>query len=190
MMYALKTDEYVQTSSATLLMSDWVAAEVRKNLASLPFGAFFQSSPILVPIPKSSLNTPNSLWVPDRLAKALVKEVIGKEVARLLERVTPIRKAARSDSWNRPTALEHFQTMGVVQTISRPEEIILVDDIVTRGATLLGAANRLLDSYPDARVRAFVAIRTQSNSFNFRNDKEPRVGMITLQRDGSTFRRP
>lgn len=83
----------------------------------------------------------------------------------------PIRKAALSHSPDRPTALEHFETMRVVQTISRPEEIILVDDVVTQSATLLGAANRLAHSYPDARIRAFVAMRTQSDSFSFRNDK-------------------
>ena len=190
LMLALKNDEYVQVGSADMLMSDWVASEVKRRIATLQFGHFFRSNPILVPVPKSSLMTPEMLWVPDRLAKALVKNGIGKEVSRMLERVVPIRKAALSDSWDRPTALEHFQTLGVVQTISKPNDILLIDDVVTRGATLLGAANRLTDSYPEATIRAFAAMRTQSTSLSFRTDGGPCVGMITLVANGDTQRRP
>ena len=190
LMLALKNDEYVQVGSADMLMSDWVASEVKRRIATLQFGHFFRSNPFLVPVPKSSLMTPEMLWVPDRLAKALVKNGIGKEVSRMLERVVPIRKAALSDSWDRPTALEHFQTLGVVQTISKPNDILLIDDVVTRGATLLGAANRLTDSYPEATIRAFAAMRTQSTSLSFRTDGGPCVGMITLVANGDTQRRP
>lgn len=188
--YALKSDRYVQTStSSTILMSDWVARTVSQERGTLPFGDFFESNPTLVPVPKSSLIAPNALWVPDRIAKALAKEGMGK-VSRLLERVKPIRKSAQTDSWNRPTALEHFQTMGVVQTISEPEAVVLVDDVITRGATLMGAANRLLDSYPRLFVRAFAAMRTQSNRLSYKYDNGACVGTITLRPDGSTTRRP
>jgi hypothetical protein len=190
LMLALKNDEYVQVGSAVMLMSDWVASEVKRRFATLQFGHFFRSNPILVPVPKSSLMTPGMLWVPDRLAKALVKNGIGKEVSRMLERTVPIRKAALSDSWARPTALEHFQTLSAIQTISKPNEILLIDDVVTRGATLLGAANRLLDSYPEATVRAFAAMRTQSSSFSFKNDSGSSTGIITLLANGNTQRRP
>jgi len=190
LMYALKSDRYVQTSTlSSILMSDWVARTVNREKGSLPFGDFFESNPTLVPVPKSSLIAPNSLWVPDRIAKALAKEGVGK-VSHLLERVKPIRKSAQTNSWNRPTAFEHFKTMGVVQTISEPEEVVLIDDVVTRGATLLGAANRLLDSYPRMRVRAFAAMRTQSSRISYMHDNGACIGTITLRSDGSTSRRP
>lgn len=50
--------------------------------------------------------------------------------------------------------------MKVKKTLFEPDEILLVDDVVTRGATLLGAANKLVDAYPNARISTFAAIRT------------------------------
>lgn len=191
MMYALKNDEYVQTkSSGSVLMSDWVAHKVRQEKASLPFKDFFQRDSVLVPVPKSSLMAPDTLWVPERLAKALVREGIGGSTSRMLERVKPLRKAASSLSPNRPTALEQFETLAVNKTISEPEKLVLVDDVVTRGATLLGAANRLFEVYPHVQIQAFAALRTQSTSFLYRTDHGPCRGSITLQPDGSTRRTP
>jgi hypothetical protein len=64
-----------------------------------------------------------------------------------------------------------------------------VDDVVTRGATLLGAASRLADALPAARVRAFAAIRTISNPEEFSSITAQVIGRIEY-RDGETFRRP
>jgi adenine/guanine phosphoribosyltransferase-like PRPP-binding protein len=80
--------------------------------------------------------------------------------------------------------------MAVQRDLSRVQDILIVDDIVTRGATLLGAANRLCESYPDVPIRAFAAMRTVSNPSIFRALNEPLVWTITLQPDGSTLRRP
>jgi len=190
LMYALKNDRLVQTSSSeSISMIDWVARTVREELATLPFGSFFQGKPILVPVPKSSLTKPDTLWVSDRLANAMAKEGLGK-VVQMLERVRPIRKSAQSSSWERPKAAEHFETMGVIQTISEPVSIVLVDDIITRGATILGAANRLVDSYPNVMIRAFAAMRTQSNSFYYQRDNGPCIGTVSLDQYGESFRRP
>ena len=41
-----------------------------------------------------------------------------------------------------------------------PETIILVDDVVTKGRTLLAAASRLHEAFPRTRIRAFALVRT------------------------------
>ncbi|MDG6928698.1 MAG: hypothetical protein JRN29_01445 [Nitrososphaerota archaeon] len=76
LMHALKNDEYVGAGAAILLMSGWVASDVKGRIASPPFENFFQSNAILVPVPKSSLMTAEMLWVPFRLAEALAKRGI------------------------------------------------------------------------------------------------------------------
>ena len=48
----------------------------------------------------------------------------------------------------RPTAEQHYESISVQGILSEPEEILLVDDVVTRGVTLLGCANRLADAFP------------------------------------------
>lgn len=79
--------------------------------------------------------------------------------------------------------------MEIVNTLDEPEEILLVDDVVTHGSTLLGAANKLADTFPNARICAFAAMRTVSNPDEFQNIIAPCIGMIELH-NGDTFRRP
>ena len=188
-MYALKNDRAVIDGTTTISMVDWVAKTVHEELTTLPFKSFFDDAPILVPVPKSSLMKPDTLWVPDMLAKALSKQGLGK-VVQLLERVTPIRKSAQVNAWERPKAQEHFETMGVIQTITEPKKVLLMDDVITRGATVMGAANRLVDSYPNLQVQAFAAMRTQSDSFSYRGSHGACVGWVTLDQNGESFRRP
>ncbi|MDA4132801.1 MAG: phosphoribosyltransferase, partial [Thaumarchaeota archaeon] len=70
-------------------------------------------------------------------------------------------------------------------------ELLLVDDIVTRGATLLGAANRLAEAFPDARIRGFAAMRTVSNPSDFVDAYQPCTGTIRYREmTGDSLRRP
>ncbi len=187
-MQALKRDQFV--GEPPILMSEWVARTVKQKMADLPFASFFQSNTVLVPAPKSSLMQPNTLWVPERIANALVAAGVGKQVAPWLTRTKAVPKAALSSPSERPTAEQHCESITVQGALFKPEEIVLVDDVVTRGATLLGCANRLADAFPQCRIRAFVAMRTISNSNEFEGVYAPCIGTIDLYETGDTFRRP
>ncbi len=189
-MKIIKEDSFLENPQ--IPMSEWIAREVQKRKADLPFASFFQENTILVPVPSSSLMQPNSLWVPHNIATALVKRGMGKEVVALLARKTPVRKAAWSKPSERPKVKEHIASMIVQQQISvPPDQILLVDDIITRGATLLGAANRLADALPSARIRAFAAMATISDSSDFESLFKPLLGTVQYRPlKGDTIRRP
>jgi hypothetical protein len=187
-MKLLKSDDFVQ--DPPILMSDLVAHRVEEKIKELPFGPFFHSKPILVPTPSSALTKPDTLWVPDRLAKALVRRGLGRNVVQCLKRVKPLPKAATSAPSDRPKAIEHYYSLQVNNILSEAEEIVLVDDIITRGATLLGSANRLADIFPKAHITTFAAMRTISNPEEFENIYSPVIGTIELSANGETFRRP
>lgn len=68
----------------------------------------------------------------------------------------------------------------VQEVFPEPDEILLVDDVITRGATLLGAANRLAEAYPKAHIRAFAAMRTISPPNVFASTHNPVIGTIEL----------
>jgi predicted amidophosphoribosyltransferase len=188
-MKSLKQDEYI--SSPPILMSDFISKIVKEDVTTLPFAHFFQNNPVLVPIPRSSLTYSQSLWVPQRLANALVKQAFGKEVVECLERIIPLPKAATSLAENRPKAAQHYESLEVKEILSEPpKEILLVDDIVTRGATILGATNKLIDVFPKARIRAFAAMRTISPPDVFQNIYDPCVGTIKIIDNNNTVRRP
>jgi hypothetical protein len=185
---ALKEDHII--SSPDVSMSQFVSDMIYEDFETLPFADFFKVNPILVPIPRSGLRTKDTLWVPDRLAKALHKKGLGKSVAYCLERKYALPKSATSSPQMRPKAEEHYKSLEVQRIITSPNEILLVDDVVTRGSTLLGAANKLKDSFPEVRIRAFAAMRTTGRDPTpFKQIYEPKVGAITLNgRD--TVRRP
>jgi len=187
-MQALKRDQFV--GEPPILMSEWIARTVKQKMAELPFASFFQPNTILVPVPKSSLMQPDTLWVPERIATALVAAGIGKQVASLLIRTKAVSKAALSSPSERPTAEQHYESITVQGTLSKPDELVLVDDVITRGATLLGCANRLVDAFLHCRIRAFVVMRTISNPTEFESVYSPCIGTINLCDTGDTFRRP
>ena len=85
----------------------------------------------------------------------------------------------------RPTAYEQYRTMGVTSMLTEPKEILLVDDVVTRGATFLGAASRLAEACPRAHIKAFAAMRTVSNENELHNIIDPRKGNITQTTHGT-----
>ena len=188
-MSAVKNDEFIVAEGRRIQMSEFVAKTVRQRRESLPFSHLFDSNPVLVPTPSSSLKKPDSLWPANRITLALRKE-LGNEASECLVRVKPLPKSATSAAPNRSTAAQHFETLQVQELLTRPKAILLVDDVVTRGATLLGAANRLAESYPDAQIAAFVALRAVSNPSEFKEVKEAVDGFITLQPNGGTLRRP
>ena len=132
---------------------------------------------------------PGTLWVPLDLARALQGEGLGAEVLDCLRRVRPVRTSSLSLPADRPKAKEHFESFAVVPTLDGPDDILLVDDFVTRGATLIGAASRLHQAFPRSRIRAFAAMRAISNPEEFVAILAPCCGQIRREGENS-FRRP
>jgi len=185
----IKNDSFVE--NPPIPMSEWIAKTMEEQRSTLPFDSFFQTNPVLVPLPRSSLLQPDSLWVPERIASALVRRGFGTRVMPCLVRETAVRKSATSRPDQRPTPTEHFQSMAVQGNLGSTGEIVLVDDIVTRGHTTIGAANRLLDAFPSSRIRAFAAMRTVSDSMYFSRIYDPQIGSIEYREDSDdALRRP
>jgi hypothetical protein len=138
MMMAIKNDLHL--SKPSIAVSEFISDNIKSKMKTLPFSYFFETNPILVPVPKSTLMRLGTLWVPHRIALALHQKGLGKAVENLLLRRTPLHKSATSTPQNRPKATDHYNSLDVQRRLSEPREILLVDDIVTRGATLLGGS--------------------------------------------------
>lgn len=124
-------------------------------------GEVLDDAGILVPVPKSSLHSEGSLWVPHEIALLLRRNGIGEDVQLLLERHTAVRRSSliRSAA-ERPSAQEHYNSMRVVGTLYRPRRVTLIDDVVTIGRTLMASALRISDAFPGVEVRALVVARS------------------------------
>jgi len=186
LMFLIKQEKLI--SNPPIAMSEYIARKIAGELAVLPFKNFFGRDVFLVPIPKSSLMATGTLWVPHRLVQALCKFNLGSEF-NCLTRIKPVNKAAFAKPGDRPTAIGHYETISVQKKLESPKQILLVDDVVTRGATLLGSASRLHEAFPDAVIRGFAVLRTVSESKFFDRVDSPTIGTIKLN-NGNTYRRP
>lgn len=168
-----------------------MAIQVFKRLETQGFSAWFGPMVTLVPVPKSSLMKAATLWVPQRLARAMANAGLAAESVNLLQRTQAVPKAAlRTRIAERPTAKDHYGSLSADGSLVHPEEIVLVDDVVTTGATMLAAASRLGEAFPQARIRGFAALRAISNPDQFTKLFDPCVGTISLLATGRTRRVP
>ena len=169
-------------------MSQVVAERMKSSNDQMPFKHFFNQNVSLVPVPKSSLMQPSTLWVSEKIAKALSKQAFG-DFYPCLKRRKSLQKAAYAVPSNRPKAIDHYNSVECQQLVHRPKEIVLIDDIITRGSTLLGCASRLKEIFSDVPIRAFAVIRTISDPNDLTMIDDPCVGTITLS-NNDTFREP
>lgn len=187
-MLALKADKL--EGSPAIATSVRIARAVKESLPTLPFRDYFGSDVTLVPTPKSSLSKPDTLWVPQCIARAMIDLGLGIEVREILRRASVVAKSAGNDPSLRPSPQMHYDSFAVQKLIHEPKVITLVDDVVTRGSTLLAAASRLNEAYPRVEIRAFAAMRTVSNPEELTRIRDPRLEVIRLRPGGDTLRRP
>jgi hypothetical protein len=130
---------------------------------------------MLVPVPGSAPLW-RADWVGERLAWCLKELGLGAEVWPLLRRRYAVKKSAFAAAGRRPSVFEHYASFAVEPGMGRSGlvaqygvlaapggsglRLILVDDVITRGRTLLAAAIRLRESFPCAQIRAFALLRT------------------------------
>jgi predicted amidophosphoribosyltransferase len=165
---------------------------VRRHAHECPaLAGFFDSSEVLVPVPGSEARDPTVRSVAGLIAEALVREGLAGAHWQCIRRVQPVRKSATAAPHERPTAERHYDSLAVefTQVIGDPARMTLVDDVVTRGRTLLAAATRLHDAFPNARIQGFALLRTMG--FASRVDRlcDPCIGEITW-RGGDARRNP
>ena len=179
----LKNEQTVNYGGKTMFMSEVVAQAILESKATLPFMSLFENNPVLVPVTRSSLLQPNSLWVGLKVATAMRKVGLGSTVSPSLVRTSAVGTKASAE--------EHYDSQKVEQKLLvDPEHILLVDDFVTRGATMIASALRLRESYPNADVAGFAAIRTVSPSADFKRIDDPVFDTITLYPSGKCHRSP
>lgn len=160
------------------------------NFASSGLAAVLGPDVTLVPCPRSGLLVEGAFWPGRRIADELVRAGLARQVLTCLERIEAVPKSAFQTPGNRPSAQRHYETIRATADLAATERITLVDDFLTKGNTLLGAASRLAEVYPRATLAAFAVVRTKGLTPEVENVVEPCVGRIWERYVGEADREP
>ncbi len=151
---------------------------------------FFDPAALLIPVPGCTPPAARRKWVAEHLARGLLAAGLGAGIWTGLRRDSAVRKSATAAGRERPTVAAHFDSF-VLQAppTPRPANILLVDDVVTKGRTLLAAATRVREAFPETPIRAFALLRTLGMVAGLERLMDPCVGTIRW-RAGDAHRSP
>jgi hypothetical protein len=166
------------------------ALRVRQQAAdSPPLAGFFSASDVLVPVPGCAPSMTAGPWAAKHLAVALANEGLGGAAWPGLRRVRAVRKSATAAPGERPTVNLHYESFLIEEPPMILGRIVLIDDVVTKGRTLLAAASRVQEAFPCAHIRAFALVRTMGLIAGVHQLLEPCKGEIRW-RAGDAHRSP
>lgn len=116
------------------------------------------------------------------------------EVWPVLRRRHAVKKSAFAAAGERPTVLEHYASFAIERAFcggapidscrlaGEPREqalrLTLIDDVITRGRTLIAAARSLREAFPAAQIRAFALLRTLRPDEMLRQVLDPCEGEV------------
>lgn len=131
-------------------------------------------------MPRSAPLLPGALWPADRIAHALVSRGLAAGVSPALERFQAVSKSAVAARGQRPSVQQHYDSLRAQALTDVTNRIVIIDDVLTKGATALAAASRLAETYPHARIAVFATIRTKGLVPDVDTLLEPVTGMVRL----------
>lgn len=194
---SVKNDvEYLEEPAIDLAARRLVEERPEEVMGILRPNALLVPAPGSAPIPRG-LNIPlkgsprDFLWIPRRICEALCARGIAQAWEPLISRGARVVKSSTSRPENRPKPQTHLDSLILSRQAVSATEIVVVDDVVTRGATLLACCSLLQSAYPAATIRGFALLRAVSDPVDFREILDPVRGQITLRDEsGDTLRRP
>jgi hypothetical protein len=171
------------------VLMEQIADHVADLVAQDAFPGFFGPDVTLVPVPSHAPAAPGAVGTTARIAVALYERGLAAGIAPVLERTTLVAKSAFSAPAQRPRAQEHYDSLTVRTGLAGIARVLLVDDFVTRGATLIGAASRVCADHGGLAVKAFALVRSMTEG-DVATIRYPCTGSIEMLANGETQRVP
>ena len=160
------------------IMRRYAARVCQQASDSSLLNGFFGARGLLIPVPGSRPYRAGAVWAAQDLAVALVNAGLANATWAGLHRVCAVRKSATAAPGARPTVATHYQSFVIDAQVPSVDHVVLIDDVVTKGRTLLAAAMRVQEAFPHANIRAFALLRTMGLVHGVTQLLEPCAGEI------------
>jgi predicted phosphoribosyltransferase len=174
--YKIKSGDPATLSQVGLRLQEHLS----QNDALTPL---FGDDVTLVPMPRSAPLVAGALWPAQKICEAIVHRGLAVRAIPALERVEAVQKSSRAAPGERPAVSRHYDSLRAHSRVDVSDRILVVDDVVTKGATAIAAVSRLAESYPNAEVVLFAAIRTKGLVPEIDRILDPVMGIIRLNGD-------
>jgi len=126
----------------------------------------FDDDVTLVPIPGHARRVEGGLWIAKRICEELVGFGLAESFCPCIERKITIQKSAYAKPGeSRPSPEDHFNSTIVTDDIISTRRVTLVDDVITRGSSLVGLTHLLKQRYPRLIIERFAIVRTVREEF-------------------------
>jgi len=165
-----------------------IVAHLKQNFDGSGLAAVLGPDVTLVPCPRSRPLVEGALWPGRLIAEELVRAGLGRQVLISLERMEAVPKSAFQARGERPNARKHYDTIRATADLAATARITLVDDFLSKGNTVLGAASRLAEVYPRAALAPFAPVRAKGLQPEVAALVEPCIGHIRERFDGEADR--
>jgi predicted amidophosphoribosyltransferase len=167
----------VKSGSAKWLKS-YVASVHQEVTRKRLFCGVFNEHTLLVSVPYNTPPGRTPAWVARNLALALQEAGLAEGVWTGLRRVSSAERSSSAWMRERPTVQQHYQSFAVIPSPKPPAEIVLIDDIITKGRSLVAAAMRIHEACPKADIRAFALVRTMGLILDVERLFDPCEGVV------------
>lgn len=170
----IKTDRVDAATGAPLvrIVIERIAARLADEARAV-FGGY----PMVVPVPGSGLTKPHTVWPSRRVCEELVRQGLGEDVLAIVKRTTAVPKSAGSAA--RPPLDQHVRSFTVQPRLVPPSRLLVVDDVVTSGTTIMACAIKLAMAFPGVPISGFALARVQSTG-NPDRVLDPLIERVTL----------
>jgi predicted amidophosphoribosyltransferase len=100
-----------------------------------------------------------------------------------LERDVAVPRSSSASRGERPGVSRHFASLAAEAIVDVGRDIVIVDDVVTKGSTAIAVAPRLAEDYPQADIKLFALVRTKGFVPEIDRIVDPTTGTIRLVYD-------
>ncbi len=139
----------------------------RLSQQHINFPGWFGRDLTVIPIPNSSpfphgpfISPENTLWVSKQICLALVKHGLAAAMVPCLKRIHSVKKSAYSSPGDRPSVVAHYESIECNPALISTPRALVVDDVITKGRTMLASASRIAEVFPNLKIQGFAILRT------------------------------